>query len=180
MKNSILERYDKNQNDELIIKIHTTKIEDLYEDYDKKSTFIKKDLKDDLEHYLIESVEEIGENPFVINFYFDEKGNFATEGRLKSSIKEYFDYLQFLERKNMKENLKNSFIFILIGFILVSISFNLSEKEDFIFRLISEGLMVGGWVALWEAMAILLINWLPLKKRLKIFQKISNAKIDCF
>ena len=48
MNNTILNRYDKDENGNLIIKIYTTKIEDLYEDYDKKSTFIKKDLKEDL------------------------------------------------------------------------------------------------------------------------------------
>ena len=45
MENYILNRYDKDENGNLIIKIHTKKIEDLYEDYDQKSSFIKKDLK---------------------------------------------------------------------------------------------------------------------------------------
>ena len=46
MENYILKRYDKDENGNLIIKIHTKKIEDLYEDYDQKSSFIKKDLKE--------------------------------------------------------------------------------------------------------------------------------------
>ena len=45
MKNSITNRYDKNKNDELVLNISAAKVEDLFEDYDKKSTFIKKDLK---------------------------------------------------------------------------------------------------------------------------------------
>ena len=106
MKNSITNRYDKNSNDELVINISAEKIEDLYEDYDKKSTFIKKDLKDDLENYLIESVEEIGNHPFTINFSFDEKTDFSSNARLKNSIKEYFEYLQLLEHKKMKTYLK--------------------------------------------------------------------------
>ena len=52
MENYILNRYDKDENGNLIIKIHTKKIEDLYEDYDQKSSFIKKDLKEKLEEYL--------------------------------------------------------------------------------------------------------------------------------
>ena len=38
--------------------------------------------------------------------------------------------------------------------------------------------MVAGWVSMWEAMAILLIKWLPLTKKLKLFKKISLAKIE--
>jgi hypothetical protein len=179
MKNSIIERYDKNQEGEIIIKIYTSKIEDLYEDYDKKSTFIKKDLKEDLENYLIESVEEIGTNSFIIEFSFDEKSDLSSDERLKKSIKEYFEYLQFLKQKNMKKQLKNSFIFIIIGFIFVSISFNLAENTFFLYKLISEGAMVAGWVSLWESLATILIKWLPLKDRLKILKKITNAKVKC-
>jgi len=81
MNNTILNRYDKDENGNLIIKIYTTKIEDLYEDYDKKSTFIKKDLKEDLENYLEESVAEIADNSFIINFNFDEKSGVETQNR---------------------------------------------------------------------------------------------------
>ena len=42
MKNNITSRYDKNSNNELVINISAAKVEDLFEDYDKKSTFIKK------------------------------------------------------------------------------------------------------------------------------------------
>jgi hypothetical protein len=177
MKNSIIERYDKNQNDEIIIKIYSSKIEDLYEDYDKKSTFIKKDLKEDLENYLIESVEEIGNNPFIIEFSFDEKSNFSSDEKLKKSIKEYFEYLQYLKEKNMEKQLKNSFIFIIIGFVFVSISFYFSNDIFFLYKLISEGAMVAGWVSLWEALATILIKWLPLKNKLSILKKITKAKI---
>ena len=41
MKNNITTRYDKNQTDELVLNISAVKVEDLFEDYDKKSTFIK-------------------------------------------------------------------------------------------------------------------------------------------
>ncbi|AXX84448.1 hypothetical protein CRU86_01040 [Aliarcobacter skirrowii] len=179
MNNTILNRYDKDENGNLIIKIYTTKIEDLYEDYDKKSTFIKKDLKEDLENYLEESVAEIADNSFIINFNFDEKSGVETQNRLKVSIKEYFEYLQFLEKNKMRDNLRNSLIFISLGVVLIAISLIIPAQEKFILKILTEGVTVGAWVCLWEAMAIILVNWLPLKKRLKILKKISNAKIVC-
>ena len=66
MKNSILNRYDKNSNDELVLNISVAKVENLFEDYNKKSTFIKKDLKESLTKYLIESVEVIGVYPWLL------------------------------------------------------------------------------------------------------------------
>lgn len=180
MKDHILNRYDRDKNGALLIKIFASKVEDLYEDYDKKSSFIKKDLKYKLEEYLFESVDEIGSTPFVLQFYFEEASSKESLKRLQSSISEYFSYLIFLEKKSTKESLKNSIIFFLIGFLLIFVSFLLSEHDNMAYRLISEGVMIGGWVALWEALATILVKWLPLRKNLSIYQKIASAKVEIF
>lgn len=106
MKNYILNRYDKDDFGNILIKIHTTKIEDLYENYDKKSSFIKKDLKYKLEEYLFESVDEITNEPFILQFYFEEKISLDSSKRLEGSINEYFSYLQFLEKKEYERKFK--------------------------------------------------------------------------
>ena len=80
----------------------------------------------------------------------------------------------------MKESLKNSIIFFIIGFFLVALSFMLSEEENLAIKIVSESIMIGGWLALWEALAIVLVNWLPLNKNLKIYKKISNSKVEIF
>ncbi len=178
MKNKILDRYEKTIDDEIIINISTEKIEDLYVNYDKNSSFIKKDLNDELEKYLVQSIEEIGNHPFIIKFYFNENPETQTKEKLKNSIKNYFEYLQHLEQIKLKKQVKNSFIFILFGFIFISIALFLGDTEKFLLRLFSEGVMVAGWVSLWEAMATILIKWLPLKNKLEIYKKIANAKID--
>ncbi len=178
MKNKIIERYEQTQDNELIINISSKKIEDLYSIYDKKSTFVKKDLDDDFEKYLIESVEEIGNHPFIIRFYFSEQSQENINEKLKNSIKNYFDYLQNLEQRKLKEQVKNSSIFIIIGFIFVAIALILGDNEKFLLKLLSEGSMVAGWVSLWEALATILIKWLPLRDKLKVLNKISNAKIE--
>lgn len=180
MKNKITERYEQTTDSELIINISSEKIEDLYSIYDKKSTFVKKDLDDDFEKYLIQSVEEIGNHPFIIRFYFNETSHDDINEKLKNSIKNYFDYLQHLEQRKLKEQVKNSSIFIIIGFIFVAIALILGDEEKFLLKLLSEGSMVAGWVSLWEALATILIKWLPLKNKLKVLNKISNAKIEFY
>ena len=70
MKKNILERYEKNENGEIIINISAHKIEDLYDNYDRKSHFLKKDLNHDLVEYIIDSVSEIDSELFLIEFSF--------------------------------------------------------------------------------------------------------------
>ena len=176
MKKDILSRYDKTQSGELILKISTKRVEDLYDNYDQESTFLKKDLTKSLVDYLIESVDEIGDEPFVIEFYFDQE-SIEEENNIVDSIKSNFEYLQELERKKMREQIQNSYILMAIGFIFVLLSVLIEGDKGLVYEVLSEGVMVAGWVSLWEAAATFLIKWLPFSKKLKLFKKISSAKV---
>ena len=178
MKKNILDRYDKTANNEIIIKISTNKFENLYEHFDRSSTFLKKDLSKQLVDYIIESVSEISNEKFIIKFYFKEKIEQENILHLEKSFDSYFNYLEELEKKKMREQIKNSFIFMLIGAFFITLSILLEVNQQLTYRIISEGLMVAGWVSMWEAMATILIKWLPLSKKLKLFKKITNSKIE--
>lgn len=178
MKKNILDRYDRTIENKIIIKISTNKFENLYDNFDMSSSFLKKDLSQQLVDYIIESVSEISNEEFIIRFYFKEKIEKENILHIEKSFDSYFNYLEELEKRKMKEQIKNSFIFILIGAFFITLSILLESKEQLTYRIISEGLMVAGWVSMWEAMATILIKWLPLSKKLKIFKKIVNSKIE--
>lgn len=178
MKKNILDRYDRTSNNELIINVSTDKFENLYDTFDMNSSFLKKDLSQQLVDYIIESVSEISNENFIIKFFLKEKVEQKDILQIKKSFNIYFNYLEELEKKKMKEQIKNSSIFILIGIFFIGLSILTEENQELTYRIISEGLMVAGWVSMWEAMAILLIKWLPLTKKLKLFKKISLAKIE--
>ena len=90
----------------------------------------------------------------------------------------YFTYLEELEKKKMSEQVKNSLIFMLICAFFITLSILSEENQELIQRIISEGLMVAGWVSMWEAMATILIKWLPHSKKLNIYKKISQCDIE--
>ncbi|MFA9373987.1 MAG: hypothetical protein ACERKK_07500, partial [Poseidonibacter sp.] len=153
MKKDILDRYDKTQNNEIIIKISTERFENLYDNFDMSSTFLKKDLSQQLVDYIIDSVSEISNEKFIIKFYFKEKVEDKNLSRIEKSFDNYFKYLIELEKKKMKEQIKNSFIFMLIGIFFITLSILLDENTELTYKIVSEGLMVAGWVSMWEAMA---------------------------
>lgn len=177
MKKNILDRYDRTTNNEIIIKISTSKFENLYEHFDKSSSFLKKDLSKQLVDYIIESVSEISNEKFIIIFYLEEKIEEKNILQIEESFDNYFYYLEELEKKKMKEQVKNSLIFMLIGVFFITLSILSETNQELPYRIVTEGLMVAGWVSMWEAMATILIKWLPLSKKLKLFKKISTSKI---
>jgi hypothetical protein len=178
MKKNILDRYDKTIENEIIIKISTNKFENLFDNFDMSSSFLKKDLSQQLVDYIIESVSEISNEKFIIKFYFKEKIEQENILHLKKSFDSYFNYLEELEKNKMREQVKNSFIFMLIGVFFITLSILLEVNQQLTYRIISEGLMIAGWVSMWEAMATILVKWLPLSKKLKLFKKIVNSKIE--
>lgn len=177
MKKKIVERYDLSDDGEVVIKISAQRVEDLYDEYDKKSTFSKKDLDSELVTYLIDSVDEIGKERFFIKFYLEDEIDEKLQNKVKNSIRQYFFYLQDLKKKMMHEEIKNSFIFIVIGLFFTTMSILTGEDERFFVEVLSEGMLVAGWVSLWEAMATFLIKWLPLTKKLKLYKRISDSEI---
>lgn len=181
MKKNILDRYDRDQNGAVVINIYAKKISHLFNDFDRQSSFSKKDLDEELVEYIIECVNEIGSEDFIIKFYFGEKLNSELVNRVKNSIVNFFEYLQELEKKAMKEQIKNALIFMAIGAFFTAVSFTFSktnDDENMIYEVISEGLLVAGWVSLWESLATFLIKWLPLSKKLKIYKRIAVAKVE--
>jgi hypothetical protein len=178
MKKNILDRYDRTIDNKIIIKVSTNKFENLYDNFDMSSSFLKKDLSIQLVDYIIESVSEISNEDFIIKFYFKENIEQTDILQIEESFDNYFKYLEALEKKKMREQIKNSLIFMIIGIFFITLSVLTEVSKELSYRIVSEGLMVAGWVSMWEAMATILIKWLPLSKKLKLFEKIVNAKIE--
>ena len=44
--------------------------------------------------------------------------------------------------------------------------------------MIVEGLTVAAWVSLWEALATFLIKWMPIRKRLLLYERIATCAIE--
>jgi hypothetical protein len=157
MKQDIIERYERTQNNEIIIDICAEKIEDLYDNFDKKSHFLKKDLNQDLVEYIIESVSEIDNEAFIIQFSLEVLSPQESISRVKNSVNKFFVYMQELEYRQMQGMIRTSIILLFIGIVVATLSvlMNQSElvKHSIAAGVIAEGLTVAAWVSLWESLA---------------------------
>lgn len=181
MKREILERYERSNDESIIINIAADRIEDLYNDFDKKSDFLKKDLNEELVNYIIESVEEIDKERFVIHFSLDVAAHESDRERVGRSINRFFLYYKELEHKKMQEMIRTSIILLLIGVVVATFSVIMNQSESVqksvLLGVIAEGLTIAAWVSIWEALATFLIKWRPIRKKIKLYEKIANAKL---
>lgn len=181
MKKDILERYERTKEEEIVIDISAQRVEDLYDDFDRRSHFLKKDLSQDLVEYIIDSVTEIENEAFVIEFNLEAFAEVESVSRVKNSIKNFFVYMQELELRKMKNKMRTAMILFFIGLLIATISVLMNQSElvktSVMTAVIAEGLTVAAWVSLWEALATILIKWMPHKKKILLFERIANAKV---
>ncbi len=181
MKKEIVERYAHSEHGEIIIDIYAGRVEDLYNDFDKYAPYVKKELDEELVDYIIDSVKEIGDAPFIVRFRFASPLEAALESRLQSSIGSYFRYLKELESDELKSMIRRSFYLFAIGLVFLTASFwvNTLFEEDMtvLQRVFAEGLIVAGWVSFWEAISTFLIDWMPHRSKIKMYQRIADTSL---
>lgn len=181
MKKNIIERYERTKSGEVIVDISAQKVEDLYDDFDRNSQFLKKDLNKDLVEYMIDSVMEIEKEKFLIQFNLERRADDESISRVKNSVHNFFIYMEELESRKMKEMGRTSLILLFIGLFIATISVLMNQSEfiktSIVTAVVAEGLTVAAWVSLWEALATFLIKWMPYKKKIALFKRISNAEV---
>lgn len=181
METPILERYARTDEGRVVIDIAADRIEELYSDYDNTANFLKKDLEPDLVEYLVESVREIGKEPFAIRFSFRKPVEPESMTRVCQSINTYFTYLVHLENRELGQMFRTSFIMLIAGIAILTLSVRLNlyldHSEAVIGRVFAEGLTVAAWVALWNALATFLVNWAPYRHQRGLYRRITAAPV---
>ena len=181
MKKRILNRYRRDSAGRLVIDIAATKVNDLYDDFDKQAPFVKKELDYDLVEYLVESARELGRETFSVNFSLNSELEDSLKNRIRHSIVNYFDYLLAKNSRELHVMLRNSLTLFLLGLVRLSGSVYLNHAFDFgdsVFkRIMAEGLVIASWVSMWEAIAGVLLHWQPTVRERLVYRRLRNADL---
>lgn len=181
MKRNVLSRYERDEAGRVIIDVSASRPDDLYNNFDKSSPYIRRDLDKGLADYLVSCVQELDDAPFVIRFTILSPMEESRIARLRRSVKEYFVYLRGLEHLSLAQMLKRSTGYLVLGLgILAGVIWTArvnGPRESIIGSVVQEGFTVVAWVSLWEAFAVVLLEWLPHRKNLQVYRRIAEAEL---
>lgn len=183
MKKQILDRYERTPDGKVILDVSASRVEELYEDFDKTAPYHKKDLDEDLAWYLTECAREIGSADFVIRFSFDSLPSGELRERVRTSLHKFFIYQRELEVASLKAMMRTSMLFFLLGIALLFLSLwsagiLVGREHNFIVRrVLVEGVTIAAWVSLWESLAMFLVNWLPYRRKILLNSRIASAPV---
>ena len=181
MKRSVLSRYERDEEGHIVVDVSATRVEDLYNDFDKSAPYVRRDLDQDFADYLIGCVRELSRVPFVIRLTLANVLDEPRRSRIRRSLNTYFVYLAETEVRKILQMFRRSAILFAIGLgiLFASVWLNrlLGTDRSVTANVFAEGLTVAAWVSLWEALAIFLIEWFPHRRNVVLYRRLAHADL---
>ena len=165
------------------IEIRLGRPQQLFNSFDP-SPFHERDLDEDAEAYIIDSVDEFPLQKrlrLVIHLPADQlsAGNAPD---LPQAIHNYFAYRLQESRRRLKLFFRDGRAALLIGLIFLFVCIVLREfafafGRGAVAEIAGEGLLIVGWVAMWRPLEIFLYDWRPIRRRCQVFAKLSEIPV---
>ena len=166
------------------IEIRLRDVSQLFNSMDP-SPFHEKDLDHDAEEFIVSWAQEFPlHEPVSLVIHLPQA---PSEGdppqSIATAIHNYFGYrakLNSLEFKRLLAQGRKSLaigVLFLVGCLLASELLVHLESSPWA-KILRESLTIGGWVAMWRPMEIYLYDWWPLRRRGKIYAKMSRMDIE--
>jgi hypothetical protein len=174
---------DKSDN-KFLIEIKIKRINQLFNSLDP-SPFLEKDLDDDAFEYIYSSVaEHPHKKPMKIRIHMPQhQKKKISESEIRKAMKNFFEYKSLLSERNIKNKIQEGQLSLVVGvgflaICLFTANWIVGTYDNLVANIASEGLLIGGWVAMWRPISIMLYDWWPLRKEKRMFEKIAGMNVE--
>ncbi len=175
--------YYNNEGNTYLIEIRLSNVNQIFNSFDP-SPFLEKDLDQDAESYIVQSVSEFSlKTPLKLVFYLPKQGQDEETAILPEAIHNYFDYRKHNAARELRHILRQGRISLIIGLLFLGLCISISKlitvfSDSTFATILTEGLSIVGWVAMWRPLEIFLYDWWPIHRTKQVFNKLSSIKIE--
>ena len=167
-----------------LIEVRLDRIEQLFNSLDP-SPFREKDLRREAEEFIVSWAEEFPRDcPLSIVLHLREAlPGTLDEGRIAQAVRNYFDYLETGARRDLSHLLSQGRTSLLVGVSFLTLCLFLVDFLAGAWRgrgsqLAVESLTIGGWVAMWRPLETYLYGWWPIRRKRKLYARLSAADVS--
>lgn len=152
------------------------------------SPFMEKDLDDDAEEFIVSWAQEYSlDEPIRLRVHLDEwPAEPESEGfkeMVRSAVHHHFAHRAEITGLELKRLLHQGRTSLLIGAVFLSAC--LFASQMLVGRdpgaapaILRESLTIAGWVAMWRPMQIYLYDWWPVRRRRRVYTKLSHMPVE--
>ena len=172
---------ESNESRSISLKLHD--LSQLFNSMDP-SPFLEKDLDDDAEDFIVSWAREFpADEPLKLRIHLEHWPSENPEGMIEQAVHNHFAHRAELTNLEFRALMKQGRFSLLIG--LSSLAFCLALSKALLGAesgtcpsILREGLTIAGWVAMWRPMEIYLYDWWPVRRRSRIYTKLSQVPVE--
>lgn len=148
------------------------------------SPFIEKDLDEDAEEFIVSWAQEFpADDPVRLHIYLEQWPAENPNELIKQAVHNYFAHRAEIADLEFKRLLAQGRVSLIIGLLFLSVCLVLSkvllgQQTGAWAAVVRESLTIAGWVAMWRPMQIYLYDWWPLRRRERIYMKLSRMPVE--
>lgn len=181
---NIIENRFKQENGAVLIEIKLREVRQIFNSLDP-APFHEKDLDEAAEKYITDAVSEFElSRPIRIVVYLPSEAAASPEAMsIPDAVRNHYAYLALRAGHELHRKFGYGRRSLAIGLCFLFLCLTLRQivagTEQTIFTtIITEGLLISGWVAMWTPISIFLYEWWPIRQRQKRHEKISRMEIE--
>jgi hypothetical protein len=164
------------------IRIQLKAINQLFNSLDP-SPFHERDLEPDAEVFITEWASESPTNARVcLELSLSSPIDTEEQSRVTVAVQGYFRERVAECGRELHRLMADGRLSLAIGLLFLGVCLFLSNLTDSwngsVGRLISESLLIGGWVAMWRPLEIFLYRWWPIIRQRSLFRRLANMKVQ--
>jgi hypothetical protein len=167
-----------------LIEIHVAELSHLFLSIDP-SPLPDRDLDPNTEEFIVEWAREASrEATLGLLVHLDGPAGLAEEAALiGDAIRGFFSRRALASRRELKQLFRRGRVSLVIGIFFLAVSIGTGELvkhaigERHLGQILSESLLIGGWVAMWRPLEIFLYDWWPIRAKGRLFGRLSSMPV---
>jgi hypothetical protein len=166
------------------IELRVAKLAELFNSMDP-TPFHHRNLDTDAEEFLETwALEFPQDSHFRIVVHIEQMPVDNPTALVAEAIHNYFEYKSVRAKRRLRLLMREGRASLLIGLSFLALCLLVADmlaanfQDSTFLKLLKESLLIGGWVAMWRPMQILLYEWWPIVRRSKIYRNLSHASVQ--
>ena len=174
----------RRENGAILIELRLESVNQLFNSFDP-SPFHQKELDIEADRYIFTSAQEIGsDKPFKLRIFLPAPALESVDpASRQTAIRSHFIYRLQTARRDLRHELRRGRVSFAIGlaFLIICMAgreLTLSFLPSALQRMIGEGLLILGWVAMWGPLEIFLYGWWPIAGSCRLLERLALLNVD--
>ena len=166
------------------IEVRVSELRQLFNAIDP-SPFRERDLDPKAEAFIVDWVREVPRDArLALRVHLERACGPDDEAvLLGGAIHEYFSQRALDSRRRLRELFRRGRISLAIALVFLGAAMAASDvigslTPSRFAAVASEGLLIGGWVAMWRPLEVFLYDWWPVRADIRLFERLSTMPVD--